>query len=225
MTPARSTATEETAAPGAPRKLRRGPITRKQILDSSLRLFSEKGFSRTSVRDIAQAAGITDAAIYYHFASKRDLFEALIEERGFTAALEGLERTEIAELNVGHEEAISSIAVNALEFMYTNRDFLKVLMVEAMAEDPVATDEYRILVDRWEKALARILRHFAGQGALCTEDVDVLAQQIVVTVIGAFSDHLMSPQPPAPPELLPPDLRRRVDLSMRHIVRGITARP
>jgi AcrR family transcriptional regulator len=97
--------------PGAPvpraRKLRRGPLTRKQILDASLRLFSEKGFAGTSVRDIAQAAGITDAAIYYHFASKRDLFEALIEERGFGAALESLER---AEITVGPREAIPQIA-------------------------------------------------------------------------------------------------------------------
>ena len=77
------------APPVRARKLRRGPLTRKQILDASLKLFSERGFARTSVRDIGQAAGITDAAIYYHFASKRDLFEALIEERGFTAALVG----------------------------------------------------------------------------------------------------------------------------------------
>ena len=58
------------------RKVRRGPLTRKQILDASLHLFSQRGFARTSVRDIAEAAGITDAAIYYHFASKRELFDS-----------------------------------------------------------------------------------------------------------------------------------------------------
>jgi hypothetical protein len=47
------------------RQTRRGPHTRKQILDASLHLFSERGFTRTTVRDIATAAGITDAAIYY----------------------------------------------------------------------------------------------------------------------------------------------------------------
>ena len=48
------TAAELDVAPRA-RKLRQGPVTREQILDASLRLFSEKGFARTSVRDIAQA--------------------------------------------------------------------------------------------------------------------------------------------------------------------------
>lgn len=202
------------------RKLRHGPVTREQILDSSLRLFSEKGFARTSVRDIAQAAGITDAAIYYHFASKRDLFEALIEERGFTAALEGLER---AEVTVGPREAIPGIAINALQFIYNNRDLMKVLMLEAMADDPVATEEYAMLRERWERAEARILRVYVGQGLLRTEDVDELASQLVVTVIGIFADYLMSPAAAGENGVVPAELKRHVETAMEHIVQGIIA--
>jgi AcrR family transcriptional regulator len=207
------------APDGRTRKLRRGPLTREQILDSSLKLFSDKGFARTSVRDIAQAAGITDAAIYYHFPSKRDLFEALIEERGFTAALEGLER---AEVTIGPEEAIPVIATNALEMMYANRDLMKLLMVEAMAEDPVAAEEYRMLVERWEKAEARILRIYAAQGLLRTTEIDELAKQLVVTVIGAFADYLMSPGAASAEETPPPELMNHVRVAMHHIVQGIT---
>ena len=49
------------------------------------------------MRDIAREAGITDAAIYYHFASKRELFEALFEERGIVSALSDLEQATITE--------------------------------------------------------------------------------------------------------------------------------
>ena len=202
-----------------PRKLRRGPHTRKQILDASLRLFSEKGFVRTSVRDIAQAAGITDAAIYYHFASKRDLFEALIEERGFTAVLEELER---AEITLGPDEVIPAIASSALNFIYQNRDLLKVMMVEALAEDPVATEEYRILVERWERAEARILRYYAAQGLLRTAAIDVLAKQLVLTVLGAFEDYLMSPTAAPKPDTPPRELMEQVEGSIQNIVQGIT---
>jgi AcrR family transcriptional regulator len=203
------------------RKLRQGPVTREQILDSSLRLFSEKGFARTSVRDIAQAAGITDAAIYYHFASKRELFEALIEERGFTAALAELETIEIT---VGPEEAIHSLAVNALDFIYRNRDLMKVLMVEAMADDPVATEEYQILSDRWRKAEARILRFYADRGLLRTEDCDELAQQLVVTVLGVLADFMMSSAVAPQDGTTPPQLTRHVRTAMEHIVQGILAK-
>lgn len=206
-------------APLPARRVRRGPLTRKQILDASLKLFSEKGFARTSVRDIAQVAGITDAAIYYHFASKRDLFEALIEERGFTAALEELERVEIM---VGPREALPLMATGALEFIYRNRDLMKVLMVEALAEDPVATEEYRVLRDRWARAEARILRYYAERGMLRTEAIEDLATQLIVTVLGAFGDYLMMAQTVPAPETLPPELRKRVDVAMQHIVQGIT---
>ena len=208
-----------TGSTARPRKLRRGPLTRKQILDASLKLFSDKGFVRTSVRDIAQAAGITDAAIYYHFASKRDLFEALIEERGFTEVLEHLERAEITE---GPEIVIPRIACSALEFLYQNRDLLKVLLVEALAEDPVAAEEYRILVERWERAEARILKYYAAQGMLRTAVIDTLAKQLVVTVLGAFADYLMSPSDTPKPATPPRELMEQVEISTENIVQGIT---
>lgn len=216
--PARSATVAET---NGKRKLRRGPLTRKQILDASLRLFSDKGFARTSVRDIAQAAGITDAAIYYHFDSKRDLFEALLDERGFTSALESLERAEMSDRNLSAREAIVGLATGALEFIYQNKDLMKVLMLEAMAEDEVAAEEYRILVERWERALARILRQCADRGLLRTEAVDELATQIAVTVIGAFADYMMTPATSRPDDEPPPALMRHVEVAMQHVVQGI----
>jgi AcrR family transcriptional regulator len=202
------------------KKLRHGPVTREQILDASLRLFSERGFARTSVRDIAQAAGITDAAIYYHFASKRDLFEALIEERGFTAALDQLEHVEITSDNP--VQTIHAMAVNALQFIYQNRDLMKVLMIEAMADDPVATDEYEVLVQRWKRAEARILRHYAERGLLRTEDCDELGSQLVITVLGVLADFMMSAAIAPPDGEVPEELHRHVQTAMQHIVQGIT---
>ena len=54
---------------------------RDQILDSASRLFIEQGYSATSVRQIADDVGCTEAAIYYHFKDgKRALFQAVVEE-------------------------------------------------------------------------------------------------------------------------------------------------
>lgn len=53
--------------------------TRKAILDSALRLFSRRGFERTSLFDIAKYAGVTRGAIYWHFDDKRDLLLELYD--------------------------------------------------------------------------------------------------------------------------------------------------
>jgi AcrR family transcriptional regulator len=52
--------------------------TRDQILAAASDLFAERGFEQTSLREIAARVGITKAALYYHFPSKADLFEALV---------------------------------------------------------------------------------------------------------------------------------------------------
>ncbi len=51
--------------------------TKDRILDVALELFTEKGFDRTSLREIAERLGVTKAALYYHFASKDDILMAL----------------------------------------------------------------------------------------------------------------------------------------------------
>ena len=53
--------------------------TRDRILDTAERLFSERGVSRTSLAAIAEAAGVTRGAIYWHFKDKIDLFDAMMQ--------------------------------------------------------------------------------------------------------------------------------------------------
>ena len=53
--------------------------TRSRLLDAAELLFHEKGVSRTSLNDIALAAGATRGAIYWHFQDKADLFNAMME--------------------------------------------------------------------------------------------------------------------------------------------------
>ena len=51
-------------------------LAREHLLAVAVREFSRRGFARTSVRSIAEAAGIQPGSVYYHFASKDDLFVA-----------------------------------------------------------------------------------------------------------------------------------------------------
>jgi AcrR family transcriptional regulator len=55
----------------------KGTRTRERILDIALDLFIEKGFDKTSLREIAEKLGFSKAALYYHFASKDDILLAL----------------------------------------------------------------------------------------------------------------------------------------------------
>jgi len=53
--------------------------TRDSLLDAAEALFHEQGVARTSLQHIAQRAGVTRGAVYWHFKDKPDLFHAMVE--------------------------------------------------------------------------------------------------------------------------------------------------
>ncbi|WP_448856425.1 TetR/AcrR family transcriptional regulator [Corynebacterium camporealensis] len=66
---------------GRPRKnspRRRGSTAREEILDASAELFTTQGFATTSTHQIADAVGIRQASLYYHFPSKTEIFLTLL---------------------------------------------------------------------------------------------------------------------------------------------------
>lgn len=55
--------------------------TRDRILDAAAHVMQTRGFARTTTREIARAAGFSEATLYKHFADKSDLFLAVMHER------------------------------------------------------------------------------------------------------------------------------------------------
>ncbi|PXX58431.1 TetR family transcriptional regulator [Nocardia tenerifensis] len=53
-------------------------MLRPQILDEASRLFYERGFAATSIRDIADAVGISSSTLYHHFANKQEVLSAIV---------------------------------------------------------------------------------------------------------------------------------------------------
>ncbi|NNL53653.1 MAG: helix-turn-helix transcriptional regulator, partial [Woeseia sp.] len=77
---------------------RNAEATRERILDAAENLFAKRGFEGVTVRQIMSQAGADVALAYYHFKSKRDLFDAVLLRRAQTlnelrlAALDELEQ-------------------------------------------------------------------------------------------------------------------------------------
>ncbi|MFJ9537131.1 ScbR family autoregulator-binding transcription factor [Streptomyces sp. NPDC101225] len=61
-------------------KQERAVRTRGQVLDAAARAFATKGFPAVTVQDVAELAGVTKGAVYFHFANKEALAQAVAEE-------------------------------------------------------------------------------------------------------------------------------------------------
>jgi len=62
-------------------KIKKGDLTRLSIEDAALELYMDQGYHATSMRQIADTAGIALGGIYNHFKSKEDIFEAIIIDK------------------------------------------------------------------------------------------------------------------------------------------------
>jgi len=58
----------------------RGSERRQELLDIAAELFATKGYAQTTVRDVAQHAGILSGSLYHHFASKEEMFHEILRE-------------------------------------------------------------------------------------------------------------------------------------------------
>jgi AcrR family transcriptional regulator len=136
-----------------------GPERRRPlVLDAAFHLFLERGYEGTSMEAVAAAAGVSKPVVYACFASKKELFEALLrrEERRVLDMIQG---SLPADVNVDDPEPLLIEALTA---------FLR-----AVAESP---DAYRIIV-LGEGANAAIAHRIQRGRALVTDAVAALARR------------------------------------------------
>ncbi|MGF7120516.1 TetR/AcrR family transcriptional regulator [Rhodococcus sp. BE178] len=62
------------------RSLDEGPVLRGQIMAASAKLFYERGYAATSIRDIAEAVDISSSTLYHHFKNKQEVLHAIVTQ-------------------------------------------------------------------------------------------------------------------------------------------------
>jgi len=169
---------------------RGGHHTRRRILKTALALFARHGFHGASIRDIARAVGLTEAAIYYHFPSKRAIIRALYEERGFMAALDELEHLPAT---VPPHEQLAANALASARLWDENADLLGLVIAEVLRGDRAAQAVHRELMDRWNRGIVELLTRYHRRKALApgVEPAEA-ATAWVNLMFGTFMDRLLA---------------------------------
>lgn len=127
----------------------------QRILKISARIFAEKGFHRTSVRDISRATKMSLAGLYYYFTTKEELLY-LIQERCFVTLLQRWDRAATPDVDV--RTRIRIFAENHLSFFCHNMHEMKVMA----HEDESLTAEFQVkilvLKRRYVKVIMDLIR-------------------------------------------------------------------
>ena len=186
--------------------------TAAQILDAAERLVQERGFNGFSDADIASELGVTKAALHYHFASKADLGDALIEryaERFFAA---------LASVDDDDTDAVDKLRAYAKLYADVFRDDRMCLCGMLAADYATLPDPMRARVVKFfddnEVWLARVLEDGREAGTIRFEGS---ARPVARTLIGGLEGAMLVARPYH-------DLKRFRDAADL-LIRGIAVEP
>lgn len=223
------------------------PDARQRISAAAFRLFSQKGYSCTSVHDIAEEAGVQKSVLYYYFDSKEGLYHTLLSEsasrlRGMLdVSLNGTGiccpiarvlsdaqaqpsrgRGKSAALVLPARTSVTQLLGQFVETLLgaarDNREPVRFFMAHIFAPD---ADRPPDAADDMQKITPRITQHLVKLGHARGElrgDADLLERLLLGAVQYSITRHLRSPEQ----EPLLPGTGQRI---VRALIQGFAAKP
>ena len=138
-------------------------VTRERILDTAIGLFSTKGFSGATTREIAQQAGVAEVTLFRHFSSKEKLFEAVITHY---SVLPGLKSFLPRALEMPYEEALVGMADLLLDTLVQIKDWIRIMHSEILRSPDKLLTIYHTFLDEIFEVFASYFRELQKRGTL-----------------------------------------------------------
>lgn len=153
---------------------------RRALVDAALRVFSEGSYAGATTSDIARAAGVSEPILYRHFASKRDLYFACLDEAW--GQIRARIEAQIEEL--GPEDGLRSIGPSALRQMKFLLPSLWMQAITEAGEDDEIRRHVRLHMREVHDFFAGFVRRMQNAGAIHPErDADAEAWIFVAAIL------------------------------------------
>jgi AcrR family transcriptional regulator len=140
---------------------KRSDATRERLFEAAVDLIGERGYQGTTVDDIVARAGVAKGTVYYHFAGKTELVQALLTD-GLDKLSEAF-RAEV-EANEDPREALHCIVFAELRFIHDYQAFSKLLMSELWRADRVWREALVMLRDKYICCVQDVLARGVASG-------------------------------------------------------------
>ncbi len=158
------------------------------IIDIAERLFSVSGFDGTSVRDIANEAGVNVAMISYYFGSKEKLMEAVFEHKSNKMRLKVenlIQDTEMTPI-----QKIYLLIDEYVEKFLDQKNFHMIMMREQLTDKRTPVSELILELKRRNLESVRMLIHDGQKKGVFKKNIDI--SMMMGTLIGTVSQMVLS---------------------------------
>ena len=174
-----------------------GEERRLQILAIAVSLFSNRGFRGTTTKEIAQAAGVSEAMVFRHFATKEELYAAILDHKA-CAGGEAFEPEKLAIDAIARKDdraVFETLAIEALRHHEHDPDFQRLLLYSALEKHELAEMFFDQFVRRVYKFLGDYIRERQRDGAFIEMDPAIIVRCFIGMVMHqSLNNNLWDPK-------------------------------
>ena len=161
-----------------------GDERRKQIVRVAVTLFSQRGFSGTTTREIAHAAGVSEAMVFRHFATKQELYNAILDYKACSSdAFDPRAVVADAVEQKDDREVFQRLAFRILEYHERDTEFHRLLLHAALEGHELAAMFWERNVRPAYEFLGSYVKSRQQEGAMTEIDPAIVVRVFIGMVI------------------------------------------
>ena len=161
-----------------------GEERKLQILAVAVSLFSQKGFRGTTTKEIAQAAGVSEAMVFRHYATKQELYSAILDHKACASGR--FDPAEMAADAINRKDdrgVFETLALGALNHHENDPEFQRLLLHSALEKHELAQMFFDQIVRHVYDFLGSYIRERQRDGAFIEIDPAIVVRCFIGMVM------------------------------------------
>ena len=165
--------------------------TKRKIFEASMKLFAEKGYDATSVEEITATVGVAKGTLYYHFSSKEEIYNFLLEE-GTKLLINNID-VKVSKLNNSIDK-LRSIALLQLRVITKYQNLITIYLSQVWGSDQRNKKCQKYINDYISK-INEIVEDGIKKGELKEGNSEIIASEIFAFTCAGFMYKIKSDKP------------------------------
>lgn len=165
--------------------------TKRKIFEASMKLFAEKGYDATSVEEITATVGVAKGTLYYHFSSKEEIYNFLLEE-GTKLLINNID-VKVSKLNSSIDK-LRSIALLQLRVITKYQNLITIYLSQVWGSDQ-RNQKCQKYINDYISKINEIVEDGIKKGELKEGNSEIIASEIFAFTCAGFMYKIKSDKP------------------------------
>ena len=156
--------------------------TKRKIFETSMKLFADKGYDATSIEEITATVGVAKGTLYYHFSSKEEIFNFLVDEG--VKLLKNSISIKTAKMN-NSLDRIRAIVLIQIKILFKYENFMTIILSQIWGNDD-RSKMCKKYVFEYIKMIEDIVKDGIQKKEIINKDADIIASGIFGFTCSSF---------------------------------------